>query len=410
MFFRFVQINFFGGVLLALAACGGGGGDASPAPAPTPTPAPNVMLATVRAFPSLTFSSPVAMMQAPGSATRWFVVEQAGVVRVFDDNENAATSAVFIDIDARVVSGGERGLLGMAFHPDFPANPRVYLSYTADDGGLVSRISEFRSNDGGTTLDPATEVVLLTVDQPESNHNGGGIAFGPDDLLYIGLGDGGGSGDNHGTIGNGQNTQTLLGKILRIDIDSAVAGFNYSIPVNNPFPNNALCGDGGTGSGDCAEIFAYGFRNPWRWSFDRANGNLWVGDVGQGSWEEIDRVVAGGNYGWRCREGAHSFNSSCGSAQSLLDPVAEYDHTAGFSVTGGYVYRGTAIPGLVGRYVFGDFGGRLWHIAGDTAPTRQVTAADGIDTGLQISSFAEDANGEIYIVDLGGTLHRVQAE
>jgi glucose/arabinose dehydrogenase len=393
-------------VLMAMTACGGDG-SGSVAPAPNPSA---LTLSVTRAFANLTFNSPVAMVQAPGVTTRWFVVEQGGVVRVFENSNTVSTSSIFIDISSRVTSGGETGLLGIAFHPGFPANPRVYLSYTTTSGGLVSRVSEFRTNDGGATLDPTTETVLLRVNQPESNHNGGGIAFGPDDFLYIGFGDGGGSGDNHGTIGNGQSTRMLLGKMLRIDVDHTVSGFNYSIPADNHFAGNALCGDGGTGTEDCAEIFAYGFRNPWRWSFDRANGDLWVGDVGQGAWEEIDKVVPGGNYGWRCREGAHDFNSNCGSAQNLLEPVADYSHSAGFSVTGGYVYRGAAIPGLAGRYIFGDFGGRVWHIARDTSATLEVSASDGVDTGLQISSFAEDANGELYVVDLGGGLYKLEAE
>ena len=247
-------------------------------------------------------------------------------------------------------------------------------------------------------------------EQPESNHNGGHLVFGPDGFLYIGLGDGGGGGDAHGSIGNGQSLQTLLGKILRIDVDDTSLGFNYAIPTDNPFEGNAFCGNGGSGSQSCPEIYAYGFRNPWRFSFDRSDGGLWVGDVGQSSWEEVDKVTSGGNYGWRCQEGAHAFNASCGPAQNLLAPVAEYGRAAGFSITGGFVYRGAAIAGLAGRYVFGDFGGRIWHIAGDTAPTLEVTAADGVDTGLQITSFAQDSNGELYVVHYGGTLHRLQAE
>ncbi|MCS6947447.1 MAG: PQQ-dependent sugar dehydrogenase, partial [Steroidobacteraceae bacterium] len=219
--------------------------------------------------------------------------------------------------------------------------------------------------------------------------------------------DGGSGGDPFGTIGNGQNLQTLLGKMLRIDISGSTGSVPYRVPAGNPFAGNPLCNQG-AGTQNCPEIYAYGFRNPWRWSFDRDSGELWVGDVGQNAWEEIDKVVLGGNYGWRCREGAHPFNSNCGPATNLLDPVAEYGRAAGASVTGGYVYRGTALPGLVGRYVFGDFvSGRIWHIARDTAPTLTVTSSQGLDSGLQIASFGQGLDGEIYIVNYSGTLHRL---
>jgi glucose/arabinose dehydrogenase len=397
--------------LLALVACVDTGLDVGLNPDPEPT----ADLETPRAFPSLTFDDPVAMLQAPGDDTRWFVVEQDGVVRVFENDESVADDAVFIDIIARVASprdsaGGETGLLGMAFHPAFPTDPRVYLSYTALEGGdLVSRISEFSTTDDGETLDPDSELVLLSVLEPESNHNGGQVMFGPEGFLYIGIGDGGGGGDEHGDIGNGQSLQTLLGKILRIDVDgTAEPGFDYAIPAANPFSGNAPCGDGGSGAADCPEIYAYGFRNPWRWSFDRASGDLWVGDVGQSSWEEIDKVVVGGNYGWRCREASHAFDSDCGDAESLLDPLYEYGREAGFSVTGGYVYRGSAIEELEGRYVFGDLGGRIWHVAADAEPTEELEADDGFDSNLAIVSFAEGADGELYVVNHDGTLHRLQ--
>lgn len=370
-------------------------------------------LSVTRVFPALTFETPVAMLQAPGDEGRWFVVEQTGRVRVFANDPAAASFGTFVDFASRIENGGEKGLLGMAFHPDFPSNPRVYLSYTAREGTqLVSRISELRTGDGGLTLDPQSERILLSIDQPQDNHNGGGIAFGPDGYLYIGLGDGGGAGDTgsgHGSIGNGQDLQTLLGKILRIDVNTSTPGFNYAVPPDNPFAGRPPCGNGGRGTQPCPEIFAYGFRNPWRWSFDRETGALWVGDVGQSALEEIDRVTVGGNYGWRCREGSRTFNSNCGPAQNLIDPIVEYERTAGISVTGGYVYRGTSMPSLRGRYVFGDFGsGRIWHVAADATPTQRVTAQDGLATQLNIASFAEDNDGELYVVHHGGTLHRLQ--
>ena len=244
----------------ALTACSNSGGSTTatpPAPAPPPPtsgldsrpsnttclagdrPSGAVTIAVQRVFPSLSFAAPIALMQAPTDNTRWFVVEQSGVVRTFANQANAAASTVFGTIASRVLSGGEQGLLGMAFHPNFPSNPRVYLSYTAQPSG-TSRVSEFRSSDGGATFDPATEVILLTVPQPESNHNGGNIAFGPDGNLYIGFGDGGSGGDPHGAIGNGQNLQTLLGKMLRIDIGGSTGAVPYRIPSNNPYAANAL--------------------------------------------------------------------------------------------------------------------------------------------------------------------------
>ena len=393
-----------------LTACGGSGGDGGP-PDVDPPPPDELVLATQRAFPDLpAFEDPVLALQAPDDASTWYVVEQAGRVRAFTNDASVSTVTTFVDLRARVTSGGEAGLLGMAFHPSYPTDPRVYLSYTATvDGGLLSRISAFRTEDGGATLDPQTEQVVLSVAQPASNHNGGHVAFGPNDgFLYVGLGDGGGSGDSSAPIGNGQDLTTVLGKVLRIDIDGATGGLLYRVPADNPYSANAPCANG-SGTQPCPEIFAYGFRNPWRWSFDRSGGDLWVGDVGQGAREEIDRVVAGGNYGWWCFEGTQPFNADCGpNAGVSLPPVIEYDRGAGHAVTGGYVYRGAAIPGLQGRYVFGDFvSGRLWHVPATVAPTLVVTAAQGIDTGLGLVSFAEDVAGELYVFDYGGALHRV---
>ena len=266
-------------------------------------------------YTNLSFSAPIAMLQAPNDSSRWFVVEQGGVVRTFPAN-NPAASTVFIDITGRVDDGGEMGLLGMAFHPNFPTDPRVFLSYTNEDAGRESRISSFRTLNNGATLDPGTEHILLTVDQPESNHKGGNIAFSPDDgLLYIGFGDGGSGGDPHGNPGNGQRLTTMLGKMLRIDVGTDPNATSYTVPASNPFFNGTdHCPAAGRASPNCPEIFAWGFRNPWRWSFDRVNGDLWVADVGQNVWEEVDQVTINKNYGWRCREGAHDFNSPGGLA------------------------------------------------------------------------------------------------
>ena len=396
---------------LLLAACGGSSSapsTAAPGPPPSPPPPPPAVppasLAVERVYPDLTFTNPVALLQAPGDASRWFVVEQRGRVLVFEDNQAVTVTSPFVDLADRVSSGGEAGLLGMAFHPAFPADGRVWLVYTANELGLVSRISEFSTPDGGLTLDPNSERVLITVVQPESNHNGGGIAFGPDGRLYVAIGDGGGANDPHGAIGNGQRTTILLGKILRLDVDATPG--DHAIPDDNPFAGNDRCAMDGTGFADCPEIYAWGFRNPWRFSFDRTSGELWVGDVGQGALEEVDRVVAGGNYGWRCFEGTRATGLSCGTAPQLLPPVAEYGRELGRSITGGFVYRGSAIAGLDGRYVFADFiSGRLWHNACDTQPTLTVTGGD--EPGLSIAAFGEGADGELYAVDYSGTLHRI---
>lgn len=394
-------------ISIALNACGGGSSQINSSPPPPPSDTP-VSLAVEQIFPNLSFSSPVAMLQAPGDGTRWFVVEQAGRVLTFVNSPTVTTADTFIDIRDRVDDGGEMGLLGMAFHPSYPAVGRVFLSYTNESAGRVSRISVFTPTTGGNALDPNSEQILLTVDQPESNHKGGNIAFGPDGFLYIGFGDGGGSNDQHGQIGNAQLLTTLLGKMLRIDVGGVSGGLNYRIPTDNPFVGNTLCGANGTGTQNCPEIYAYGFRNPWRWSFDRQGGALWVADVGQGAMEEVDRVTKEGNYGWRCLEGTRvNTGFPCGPNPNPVAPVAEYGRTLGQSITGGYVYRGTAIPSLAGRYVFGDFiTGRIWNIAGNTAPT--LTMTGGLESGLSISSFAEGNDGELFVVHYSGQLYRLR--
>jgi len=383
-------------------------------------PVNSVPLAVQPVFPSLSFSQPIAMLQEPGNSARWYVVEKTGTVRVFNNTPTPSTPGVFINLASLLnsdpgSSNDERGLLGMAFHPNYPADPRVFFFYTGTEPGLglVDRVSQFRLVAGGTTLDLASEIELFNVDDPEGNHNGGHIAFGPDGFLYIGIGDGGSGGDPHGTIGNGQNLQTMLGKMLRIDVAATSMATTYAIPPTNPYSGNARCNVNGTGAANCPEIYAYGFRNPWRWSFDRVSGQLWLNDVGQGALEEVDLVTLGGNYGWRCFEGTNSYpqpsGQTCGpNRASSIPPVAQYGRSLGFSTTGGVVYRGSAIPALIGRYVFGDFGsGNLWSIPRDTPPTLNLTQAMALETNLNIASFAEDTTGEVYIVHLGGTLHRL---
>ncbi len=360
-----------------------------------PTAASTIV--TQDAFPNLAnFGQLLALVQALGDNTQFYAVEQPGRVHRFANSPNVSTSTVFVDISGRVDNGpSEAGLLGIAFHPDFQNNGQVFLSYTAS--GLTSRISRFRSPDGGVTLDPNSEQVLLSIGQPAGNHNGGGIAFGADGLLYIGFGDGGGAGD---TANNAQNTGNLLGTMLRIDVNNAPQGQNYGIPADNPFASSSCV------AGACPEIYAWGLRNPWRWSFDRSTGGLWLGDVGQGTIEEIDRIERGGNYGWRCYEGSQSFNlGGCGAENEYVFPVAEYDHGLGNSVTGGYVYRGTSIPNLVGTYLYGDFGsGRIW---GFSLGSPGSTATELLTTSFNISSFAEDNDGELYVLDYSGRIHRV---
>ena len=399
--------------IAALAACGGGGGVGTGAP--PFAGAPQVALSVQRVFAGLpAFAQPVALLQAPNDPSRWFVVEQAGRVHVFPNNPAVLETAVFADISGRVAFRGEAGLLGMAFHPQFPADRRVYLFYSHDEPGvgLVSRLSEFTADAAGLALDPdpGAERILITIRKPEENHNGGGIGFGPDGFLYAGIGDGGGANDQHGTIGNAQSRTTLLGKMLRIDVSGTTGAFLYRTAPGNPFAGNAPCGSGGgRPQGDtqpCPEIFAVGLRNPWRWSFDRLTGQLWVGDVGQNALEEVNRVELGGNYGWRCFEGTRNTGLDCGSAPQTSPPVAEYGRAAGASVTGGHVYRGAALMPLAGRYVFADFvSGNIFNIDAAAQPT--LVLGGGFASGLNISSFGEGIDGELYVVHYGGELYRI---
>lgn len=367
----------------------------------------------MRVFPNLAFQSPVLMLQAPDDDSKWYVVEKRGVVKVFDNIDGAATAGNFIDLQARVNSTpSEAGLLGMAFDPAYATNGRVYLSYTANptvaSSVLESRISRFTASSG--VLDPASETILLTIAQPFENHNGGNIAFGPDGFLYAGFGDGGLGGDPQN---NAQNRSNLLGKLLRIDVSGAGA---YTIPSDNPYAGDARCATGTAVSDEvlCPEIYAYGLRNPWRFSFDRASvtPDVWLADVGQNAWEEVDHIQPGGNYGWRFREGAHCFNpaSNCPATADgapLIEPVAEYSHTLGVSVTGGYVYRGTAINSLTGRYVFGDFGsGRIFALIPDS--TGALQRQEILQTGALLSSFAQGNDGELYYLNFGdGSLFKL---
>lgn len=336
--------------------------------------------------------SPVGLANSRDGSGRLFVVEQSGRIRVVKDYELLAEP--FLDISGKVSCCGERGLLGLAFHPQYSQNGLFFVNYTGLEGGTV--IARFEAS--GNNLDqadPASEVRLLVVEQPYPNHNGGGIAFGPDGYLYIALGDGGSGGDPHG---NAQNTSSLLGKLLRLDVNQAEG---YAIPPDNPFAS---------GSG-APEVWAYGLRNPWRFSFDPLTGDLFIGDVGQNSWEEIDYLPAGhsgaANFGWNYREGAHPYgdNTSPGS-EELLDPVAEYGRDQGYSVVGGLVYRGEQLPEWYGVYLYGDYGsGNIWGLfpGQDGSWTNQLL----FQTGSSITSFGEDEQGELYYVDYAGGLYQL---
>ncbi|WP_337866042.1 PQQ-dependent sugar dehydrogenase [Ignavibacterium sp.] len=345
------------------------------------------------AFPNLTFSNPLYLDHAGDGSNRIFVVEQAGRIKVFPNNSSVTTTKLFLDITDRVTSGGETGLLGLAFHPNYENNGYFYVNYTAPSP-LRTVVSRFQvSPTNPDSADKNTEQILLTFNQPYSNHNGGCIAFGPDGYLYIATGDGGSGGDPQN---NAQNITNLLGKILRIDVDNPQAPLNYGIPSTNPFADS-------TNTSVKKEIYAYGLRNPWRMSFDPVTGWLWAADVGQSSWEEIDIITNGGNYGWRCYEGNHPFNTS-GCSGTYIFPVWEYSHTLGISVTGGYVYRGQNVPELYGKYIYGDYGSRkVWSLLYDgvNPPSNtQITTAVG-----SITSFGVDQNNELYLVSFNGKIY-----
>ena len=350
-----------------------------------------------RAFPNLNFRRLTGLAQPGDGDHRLFVTEQAGLVMAFPDDPAATGAAVVLDIRERVNdSGNEEGLLGLAFDPEFAEHKFVYLYYSASSPRR-SVVSRMAITPGGAA-DPDSELVLLEVEQPYSNHNGGELAFGPDGYLYIALGDGGSRGD---PLGSGQNLGTLLGAILRIDVRDATAEEPYRIPADNPFVDTP---------GARGEIWAYGLRNPWRFSFDRATGELWTGDVGQNRFEEVDLIVRGGNYGWNTLEAAHCFNppSGCDPGGAIL-PVLEYPINGGCSVIGGYVYRrqgpSEPLPSLYGAYVFADYcSGRVWAIRlTDGRPAEQTQLAD---TGLRITSFGEDRDGNLYILSQDSGIYR----
>jgi glucose/arabinose dehydrogenase len=319
----------------------------------------------------------------PDGSGRLFVIEKVGRIRMIENDQLVGTP--FLDISDRVGSrGNEQGLLGLAFHPQYQENGRFFVNYTDINGDTV--IARFQVSTDPNVADPDSEVQLLGIDQPFANHNGGVLAFGPDGFLYAGMGDGGSQGDPNG---NAQNTDALLGKILRIDVDSADP---YGVPADNPFGN---------------EVWVYGLRNPWRFSFDKATGDLYIGDVGQNQWEEIDFLPAGSpggaNFGWDHREGAHDFEG--GGPEGMIDPVAEYSHPeGGCSVTGGFVYRGS-MPEWNGIYLYGDYcTGMIWGLINTDGGWQNQLL---FDVDVTITSFGQDGAGELYLISDNGGVFRL---
>ncbi len=423
---------------LALTSAALAAGLANAATASTVVPG-NIVIELQPVSSGLTL--PISIVNAGDGSDRLFVVEKRGLVHIVDSG--GVLPVPFLDV-AHLLTGSpggsdERGLLGIAFHPNYAANGRLFARYSAarpgnsDENCFFSSsgchrevVAEFAVTANPDIADP-TPTIVFEADQPESNHNGGHLAFGPDGLLYFALGDGGGANDGissnppaHGPIGHGQNVDTPMGAMLRIDVDNGAFGAPYGIPSSNPF----------VGQGGLDEIYAYGFRNPYRFSFDRADGRLFVGDVGQSAWEEVSIVENGGNYGWVYFEGAHCFALGCPSAgpmgEPLVGPIAEYSHSFGISVIGGYVYRGALSPVLTGKYVFGDFSqfffpasGRLFYLDSTAAPPIQIFEfdLDGAGSlGQYVLGFGEDEAGEIYVAmssslssSLSGNVYRIVA-
>ncbi len=364
---------------------------------------PDLQLGT----PITNANSPVALTHAPDGSGRLFIVERAGRIRIWD----GGALRTFLDLRSRVNTndsgGDERGLLALAFSPEYATNGHFYVNYISSNSSprgstVISRftVNPANADDGIET----SEEVILVIPQPEPNHNGGQINFGPDGYLYIGMGDGGGAGDLHGSVGNGQANDTFLGKMLRIDVEGFPdPGLPYAIPADNPFLLDTQVPN---------EIWAFGLRNPWRWSFDRKTGDMYIADVGQYEWEEVNFIPAastgGENFQWRRVEGFNTFNSGTPLTKGTsTDPVFEYDHNAGSSITGGYVYRGSSFPRMEGIYYFGDYNsGRIWGLQRD--PSGNWIDRQFLDTSLNVSSFGEDEAGNLYVASLfTGDIYRL---
>jgi len=333
---------------------------------------------------------PIVLTHAGDGSNRICVATQRGVIHIFENRQSVKKTKVFLDLERKVVYNdkkNEEGLLGFAFHPKYKHNGYFFVYYSTRDASHTSVISRFRvSKDDPNRADAAFEEEVMRIKQPFWNHNGGTIAFGPDGYLYVGLGDGGSAKDPHG---NGQNKATLLGSILRIDVDRKDEGLSYAIPRDNPFVGQPKAR---------GEIWAYGLRNVWRMSFDRKTGTLWAGDVGQDLWEEINLIARGGNYGWNLREARHKFGKNgSGPSPDLIEPIWEYDHAIGKSITGGHVYRGKRLPELVGAYLYADYvTGKIWALRYDESKKKAISNHLIPGNKLPVISFGEDEKGEVY--------------
>lgn len=352
----------------------------------------------VNAYPNLIFDSPIDYQYANLSDNIVYVAERNGRILAFENDEATSETVVFLDIRNQVSISGEGGLLGFAFHPEYDSNGYFYVYYTPGNP-FRSVISRFEASEDGVFADEESELILMEIDQPYNNHNGGQIRFGPDGYLYIALGDGGSGGDPDD---NGEDRTTLLGSLLRIDVDNTHADLNYAIPEDNPFVGNE--------EEYREEIYAYGLRNPYRFSFDAETGELWVADVGQSTREEINVVEKGMNYGWNTMEGSLCFDppSNCDTSGKEL-PVYEYGRSEGGSITGGFLYRGTNAPELKGRYVYADFvSGNIWSLDwdGETASDNQLI--DSFNQ-YQLITFGEDQNRELYLGSLDGNIYTFES-
>jgi len=379
-----LKFNFLFSSFLILMSC-----DMSEAQQKTTTVVPAYELAL--AFPNLEFNQPVELTSPNDGTDRIFVIAQQGKIHVFPNKANATNAPVFLDISNKVVSGGERGLLGLAFHPDYKSNGYFYVNYTGGNP-LQTYISRFKVNSSNpNTADPSSEVVLLQFRQPYSNHNGGKVAFGKDGFLYVAVGDGGSGGDPQN---NAQNRKEYLGKILRLDVNKTSGSTPYAIPADNPFKGN--------NEGYREEIFAYGVRNPWRFSFDHTTGALWAGDVGQNKIEEISIIQKGGNYGWRLMEADACFDPKDCDKSNLQLPIYSYQQGSdtGRSVTGGYVCRDKNLAGLEGKYIYGDFvSGNIWALTFNGNKAVKNDLITKVESGL--SSFGEDSKNGLYVLSYG---------
>ena len=389
MYMRYSKIIYILSFLIALVSCESDKPESPVVTTPPPvTPAVPEKYKLTEAFPGLVFDKPIELTSPADGTDRIFVASQNGKIYVFPNSATTQNASVFLDLSSKIKAGGELGLLGLVFHPDYKSNGYFYVNYTRDNP-LQTIISRFKVNTGNSnSADPNSEQVLLTYNQPFTNHNGGKVAFGNDGYLYIASGDGGSSGDPQN---NAQNRKNLLGKILRIDVNTTSGNLNYAIPTDNPYKGNT--------EGFREEIYAYGLRNPWRFSFDRTTGALWAGDVGQNKVEEISIIENGGNYGWKIMEANTCYGTPNCDQTGLKPPVWSYEINAqnGRSVTGGYVCHDKSMAGLEGKYIYGDYvSGNIWALTfnGNQAVKNELITkvADGI------SSFGEDSKQGLYVL------------